>query len=44
MWFLILIAIIAACAVAYAFRVPLLARMLGQPESRIQRELGRKKK
>jgi hypothetical protein len=42
MWFLILSSILALCAVAYILRVPLLARVLGQPESRIQRQLGRK--
>ncbi|WP_310961405.1 hypothetical protein [Nocardioides terrisoli] len=42
MWFLILLAILAVCAVLYVFRVPLLARVLGQPESRIQRQLGRR--
>lgn len=44
MWFLILIAILAACAVIYVFRVPLLAKVLGQPESRIQHQLDRKNK
>jgi hypothetical protein len=42
MWLLILLTILALCGVAYTLRVPLLARVLGQPESRIQRQLGRK--
>jgi hypothetical protein len=44
MWFLILFTILALCAVAYTLRVPLLARVLGQPESRIERQLGRKRR
>lgn len=42
MWFFILLAILVVCGAAYVFRVPLLARALGQPESRIERQLGRK--
>jgi hypothetical protein len=29
--------------VAYRFRVPLLAKILGQPQSRIERQLNRRK-
>lgn len=42
MWFLILLLIVAGCAAAYVFRVPLLAKILGQPESRVKRHLGKK--
>jgi hypothetical protein len=40
-WFLVLVAVVV---VAYIFRVPLLAKILGQPEERIQRALDRRKK
>ncbi|NYG58872.1 hypothetical protein BJ980_001795 [Nocardioides daedukensis] len=39
MWFFILLAVIAAGFVAYKMRVPLLAKILGQPQSRIERRL-----
>ncbi len=39
-WFVL---IVIALVVAYRFRVQLLARVLGQPESRIQRQLERRK-
>ena len=39
-WLLI---IVAAVALAYIFRVQLLSRVLGQPESRIERQLKRKR-
>lgn len=39
MWFLILIGVIVAAVVVYKFRVPILAKVLGQPESRIERRL-----
>ncbi len=42
MWFLILLVIVAVCALAYRNRVPLLAKMLGQSETRINRQLKRK--
>lgn len=42
MWFLILIAIVAAAFVAYKLRVPIAAKILGQPESRVRRQLGRR--
>ncbi len=38
-----LILIVAALVLAYRFRVPLLAKLLGQPESRIERQLKRKR-
>jgi hypothetical protein len=40
-WFLVLVVVLAV--VAYKFRVPLLAKILRQPESRIQRALDRRK-
>jgi len=36
--------IIAAVVVACKFRVPLLAKVLGQPESRIERRLNQRKR
>ena len=36
-WFLVLFVVVAV--IAYKFRVPLLAQVLGQPEHRIQRRL-----
>ena len=42
MWFLILLVIVGVCALAYKNRVPLLAKMLGQSETRINRQLKRK--
>ena len=44
MWFLILLGIVAICALAYTNRVKLLAKVLGQSESRIDRQLNRKKR
>ncbi|GAB3038867.1 hypothetical protein GCM10011376_34310 [Nocardioides flavus (ex Wang et al. 2016)] len=41
LWFLL---IVVLGVVAYRYRVQLLARLLGQPERRIERQLGRKKK
>jgi hypothetical protein len=40
-WFIVLLAVIVV--VAYRFRVPLLAKLLGQPPERIERALGRRK-
>lgn len=42
MWLLILIAIVAAAFLAYKLRVPIAAKILGQPESRVRRQLGGK--
>ncbi|MCW2844328.1 MAG: hypothetical protein JWN22_2244 [Nocardioides sp.] len=42
LFFLLLVAVVAV--VAYKFRVPLLARLLGQPESRIERRLEQRKR
>lgn len=44
MWFLILVALVVVGFVAYRMRVPLLARILGQPESRVARQLNRRRK
>ena len=40
LWFLLIVVI---GVVAYKYRVTLLARLLGQPERRIERQIGRKK-
>jgi len=37
MWFLILVVLVVGGYLAYKFRVPLLAKVLGQPEHRIAR-------
>jgi hypothetical protein len=42
MWFLILLAIVTVCALAYINRVAILAKVLGQSETRINRQLKRK--
>lgn len=42
MWFLILLGILAVCAIVYVNRVSLLAKLLGQSETRINRQLKRK--
>lgn len=43
MWFLlVLLGLVAAGFVAYKLRVPIAAKILGQPESRVRRQLGRK--
>ena len=39
MWFLILVVLVVGGYLAYKFRVPLLAKVLGQPEHRIERRL-----
>ena len=41
--FLILLVIVVGAVVVWRRRVPLLARLLGQPESRIDRQLNRKR-
>jgi hypothetical protein len=43
MWFLILLAIVVVGFVAWKMRVQLLAKILGQDESRINRQLNRRK-
>jgi len=44
MTFLIILAVIAVGVMAWRMRVQLLARVLGQSESRIDRRLNRKKR
>ena len=41
-WFFLLIGLALAGFVAYRLRVPIAAKILGQPESRIRRQLGSK--
>ena len=41
LWILL---IVAAVVLAYKFRVPLLAKVLGQPESRIERRLNQRRR
>jgi len=41
--FWIIVGLVVAAFVIYKLRVPLLARILGQPESRIDRHLNRRK-
>lgn len=42
MWFLILVVIVAVCGFAYVNRVSLLAKVLGQSETRVNRQLKRR--
>jgi len=44
MTFLIIIALIVAAVVAYKMRVPLMAKVLGQSEGRVDRQLNRRKR
>ena len=41
--FLIIVALVVAAVVVWRMRVPLLAKILGQPESRIQRQIERRR-
>jgi F0F1-type ATP synthase membrane subunit b/b' len=41
LWIILLLVVVAV--VAYRFRVPLLAKILGQPQSRIERRIERRK-
>jgi hypothetical protein len=43
MFLVILLVVVVAGFVAWKFRVKLLAKVLGQPESRIDRQLNRRK-
>jgi hypothetical protein len=43
MWFLLLVTLVVVGVVAYKMRVQLLAKILGQPEHRIERRLNRPK-
>lgn len=42
--FLVVVAVIAAAVVIWRKRAPLLAKILGQPQSRIDRQLNRKRR
>jgi hypothetical protein len=42
-WLILLVIVVVAVA-AYIFRVPLMAKLLGQSQSRIQRNLDRRKR
>jgi hypothetical protein len=44
MWFFILVALVVVGVVAYRMRVPLLARILGQSQGRVDRQLNRRKR
>lgn len=44
MFLWILLAIIVVAVVAYKFRVPLMAKLLGQSETRVQRAIERRKR
>jgi hypothetical protein len=41
LWFILLVIVVAV--VAYKYRVPLLAKILGQPQSRVDRQINRRK-
>jgi len=41
-WFILLVLVVGAVA-AFKFRVPLIAKLTGQPQHRIQRALERRK-
>ena len=44
MWFLILMALVVVGFVAWRMRVPLMAKLLGQSESRVDRQLNRRRR
>lgn len=44
MWFLIIVAVVVVGFVVYKMRAPILAKILGQPQSRIERQLNQRKK
>ncbi len=41
--FLIVVAVVVTAVVVWRRRVPLLAKLLGQPESRVDRQLNRRR-
>ena len=43
MWFPIVVLVIIAAVVVWRLRVPLLAKILGQPQSRIARQLNQRR-
>lgn len=44
MWFLVLVVLVVGGFVAWRMRVPILAKLLGQPQSRIDRQINRRKR
>lgn len=44
MTFLVILVLLVVAVVAYRMRVPLLAKILGQPEHRIERRLNQRKR
>jgi hypothetical protein len=44
MWFLILLVCVAALVGIYRLRVPLLSKILGQPQGRIDRRLNQRRR
>lgn len=40
LWLFLIIGLVVAGVIAYKLRVPIAAKILGQPESRIRRQLG----
>lgn len=43
MWFVILLVIVVGGFVLWKLRVPILAKLLGQSESRVGRQIGRRR-
>lgn len=43
MWFFILLVVVVGAFILWKLRVPLLAKILGQPESRIERRLNQRR-
>ena len=44
MFFWIVLLLVVVAVVAYRYRAPILAKLLGQPQSRIERQLNRRKR
>ena len=44
MWFLILLVLVVGAFALYKLRVPLLAKLLGQPQDRIERRLNQRRR
>ncbi len=42
MWFFLIVGLVVVAFVVYRLRVPIAAKILGQPESRVRRQLGGK--
>ena len=43
MWFFVVVLVVVAAVVIWKLRVPLLAKILGQPQSRIERRLNQRR-